>query len=187
MTPKPKSNSVITHTLADGVVTFTVRDAGELRLNLASLSPEVRERALVHGMVQRVSDAAAIPFNKEEGRYATPQEKFEAMRALVEHYESGTTEWARKGGGAGGPRVDSDSSLILAAVARVQGVEVATMRERVKANAEKRGVSTRAYLSALLASEAVKAVYEELKAAQPVAKPAVDADEALKELRGEAA
>lgn len=183
---KPKANSVITHALReDGqAILFKVRDAGELTLELDRLGEAVKQRAMIHGLIQRVSDAAALPFNKEAGRYATPQEKLEAMRGLVEHYMTGTGEWARKAAGGGAPRVTSEDLLILRAVAELQGVEVATMRERVKEMAEKRGVTQRAYLGAILArSEAVRAIVERMKAEQPAATGAgLDGDELLDEL-----
>lgn len=187
MQTKPKANSVITSRLAPegGAIIFTVRDVGELTLDLSRIAQANRQRAEVHGWVQRISDAAAIPFNKEEGRYATAQEKFEAMAALVEHYHGGGVEWARRATGGGAPRVTSEDLLILRAVAEVQGCEVATMRERVRAMAEKRGVTQRAYLSAILAKSAdVKAVVERLRAEQPQPGAGLDGDALLGELAG---
>lgn len=187
MQTKAKANSVITHKMReDGALVFTVLGVGDLVLDRARIARANRERAEVHGWVQRISDAAAIPFNKEEGRYATAQEKFEAMAALVEHYHGGGEEWARRVA-ASGPRVTSDELLILRAVAEVQGCEVATMRERVKAMAEKRGVTQRAYLSAILAKSAdVRAVVERLRAEQPQAGAGLDGDALLGELAGSA-
>lgn len=185
MQTKPKANSVITSRLAEGggAIIFTVKGEGELTLDLGRIAPANRQRAELHGWVQRISDAAAIPFNKEEGRYATPGEKFEAMRALVEHYHEGGVEWGRKTAKGGAPKVTSEDLLILRAVAEVQGCEVATMRERVKEMAEKREVTQRAYLGAILAKSAsVKAVVERLRAEQPAAGAGLDGDTLLDEL-----
>lgn len=97
MNAKQKSNSVITHEVdANGVIRFNVLGVGALFLNMDNVSQDVANRAAIHGMIQRISDAAAIPRNTETGQSATPEEKYEAMRKLVEHYESGTTEWSRK-------------------------------------------------------------------------------------------
>lgn len=188
MQTRAKANSVITSRLTEGggALIFTVRDVGELTLELGRIAQANRQRAEVHGWVQRISDAAALPFNKEEGRYATALEKFEAMRGLVEHYHGGGAEWSRKAQANGGPRVTSEDLLILRAVAEVQGCEVATMRERVKAMAEKRGVTQRAYLGAIAAkSEAVRAVVERMRAEQPTAGAGLDGDALLGELAGE--
>lgn len=59
------------------------------------------QRAAIHGMIQRISDAAAISRNPETGKPATAQEKFDRMAQLVTHYESGTSEWSRVGQGGG--------------------------------------------------------------------------------------
>lgn len=94
---KPKSNSVITHELpgaGETVIKFTVRDAGELRLDLMKVAQTNQQRAMLHGFVQRIQDAAAISRSTDTGKPATPQEKYDAMAALVEHYNSGSEDWA---------------------------------------------------------------------------------------------
>jgi hypothetical protein len=203
MATKAKSNSIITAQPAlgrdvesgalTGCIKFTVLGVGELVLDITKLSPENISRAVAHGMTQRISDAAAIPFNKDENRYATAQEKYEAMRALVEHYETGTSEWARNRA-VGGPRADGETALILRAVAEHQGVSVDDMRERVKAIATKRETTPKAYLAGVLATAqaakgvgalaGVATVYARLKAEQPVAVVKLDADELINELGG---
>lgn len=193
MVTKAKSNSVITaHPDPEAqTLTFKVLGVGDIVLNLAGVGEGVRIRALYHGLTQRVSDAAAIPFNKETGKYATPQEKYEAMRALVEHYNAGG-DWAR-GRAAGGARVGGETALILRALAEHQGLEVEAMRERVKILAEKRETTPRAYLASVLAAGRaetsplgnVVTIYERLRAEQPVAGVKIDADELMGDLSGE--
>lgn len=190
MQTKPKANSVITSRLApEGqAIIFTVQGEGELTLDLTRVAQANRRRAETHGWVQRISDAAALPFNKAEGRYATPAEKMEAMRALVEHYHEGGADWARRAAGGGAPKapkVTSEDLLILRAVAEVQGVEVSVMRERVREMAEKRGVTQRAYLGAILAKSAeVRAIVERMRAEQPAAAAGLDGDALLADLAG---
>ena len=191
MATKAKSNSVITAKPDKQGITFTVLGVGDIVLGFDQLSASVRQRAMVHGLTQRISDAAAIPFNKEENRYATPQEKFEAMQALVEHYHTGTEEWSRTRA-AGGSRVDGETTLILRAVAEHQGCPVEDMRERVKAIAAKREMTPREYLAGVLATAqkgpgplaGVAVVYERLKAEQPKPVAKLDGDELVAELAG---
>lgn len=104
MQTKQKSNSVITHRVDGPVIVFSVIGVGEIELNTENLHTDVAARAAIHGMIQRISDAAAIPRDPETGKSATPQEKYDAMAALVAHYESGTAEWSRVGQGTGEPR-----------------------------------------------------------------------------------
>lgn len=92
-----KASAVITTALSatNDAVTFTVKDAGELTLELARISDANKARAMLHGFVQRISDAAALSRNPETGKPASAQDKFDAMRILIEHYHSGTGEWTR--------------------------------------------------------------------------------------------
>jgi len=91
---KTKSNAVVTHSIASGVITFNVRDAGTFTLDTAALSPVVRERAMLHGLIQRISDRAAIPRDTETGKSATPAQKLDAMKALADFYATGTDDWS---------------------------------------------------------------------------------------------
>jgi hypothetical protein len=110
MQSKPKSNSVITHEVVgdpemseQNTIIFNVLGAGKTMLETGRLSRQNLYRAAIHGMIQRISDAAAISRDPETGKPATPAEKLAAMSALVEHYHSGTSEWSRVGVG-GGPK-----------------------------------------------------------------------------------
>lgn len=95
-----RANSVIAAEplVVDGAtigIQFTVKDAGSFTLEFNRVSPEVMAHAAYHGMVQRISDAAAISRDPTNGAAATPREKAEAMVKLVDHYHSGTAEWSR--------------------------------------------------------------------------------------------
>jgi hypothetical protein len=106
MQTKPKSNSVITHKVEGEVITFAVKDVGELMFDTTKVSEAVGNRAKIHGLIQRVSDAAAMSRAAADGELIPVAElnkrKFEAMRKLVEHYESGTEEWTLRSAGGGG-------------------------------------------------------------------------------------
>lgn len=97
------STRIISHQIDETGITFKVREVGTLRLAFANLSGAVRDRALAHGLVQRVADAAAKSRDGKTGQSASPQVKFDAMKELVEHYMSGTESWAlgRESEGAG--------------------------------------------------------------------------------------
>lgn len=112
MQTKRKSNSVITHQVVGRLIEWTVYGAGgadangkptdaKLMLDMSDLSEAVSRRAAIHGMIQRVSDAAAIGKFDKDGVQTTPQAKLERMSRLVEHYASGTEEWGLAGTGGG--------------------------------------------------------------------------------------
>lgn len=99
MQTKPKSNSVVTTSYADGCWLFQVAGEGTLTLHRERVAAEVLERAMVEGMSDRIADAAAKSRDPITGKPATPAEKRASMAALVDHYESGTTDWSRRGTG----------------------------------------------------------------------------------------
>lgn len=176
MSTKLKSNATMAVEInqSANTIIFTVRDAGAITLDMSRLSPDVIAYAAFHGMKQRIADAAAMSRNPDTGAPASPQDKFDAMQALAEHYMSGTGEWAVRvaSGGAGKP-----SGLTLRALADVQGLDVPAMRERVEGLAERKGTTTAALLRELAKAPAVAKRIAELKAAS-----SPDADSLLDEL-----
>ena len=149
-----RANAVVTTTQEGNVLVFKVHGAGETRLDLAKISAGVKERAMVHGLVQRVSDRAAISRNPENGQAATPGDKLARMQALVEWYNTGTGEWSptRQGGAAAKSKAVNP---VVEAVAEIQGVTYAEMLGRIEAACEKRGVSVKAYVNKLATQEQV--------------------------------
>lgn len=77
------------------IITFTVKGAGQVTLDMSKVHVDNVAHAAVHGFIQRVSDAAAISRDDKTGLPASPAYKLEAMKRLVAHYESGTPEWSR--------------------------------------------------------------------------------------------
>jgi hypothetical protein len=100
-------------------IVFTVAGAGltadapdeHMTLDLALLHRNVISRAVMHGLEQRVRDKGALGFDAITGRYATPREKFLAMKAVVEHLNSGAAEWELR------TTQRSESSLLAEAMA----------------------------------------------------------------------
>ena len=104
------------------VVKGAAADGGSktLTLHLERVNAANIDYAAFHGFKQRISDAAAIPFDKETNRYATAAEKFDAMKELIEHYESNVAEWALRSGG--GLR---EGSLLFQALTLMRGEQAA--------------------------------------------------------------
>ncbi|MDX2059945.1 MAG: hypothetical protein SFV24_19200 [Gemmatimonadales bacterium] len=136
----------------EGTLVWTFPGAGTLSLTLAKCAPCIVGRpvdgqwpeAVINGMRQRIADAYAISRDPRTGKSATPGEKREAAKALVDHYESGAVEWDRKGGGGGG-----DSLLAKVLIRAYPGKDADALRAYAKA----RSASER---EALLASPTLK-------------------------------
>lgn len=185
MDGKKKANSVVTAEFdGEDVITFKVLGAGETQLRLSALSAPVKARALVHGLVQRVSDRAAMSRNPETGQPATAQDKLDRMTTLVEHYMSGSTEWTPGRVEGAGRRKAKALDPVVVAVAEIQGMGYEEVMESIAAKAEKRGVKVKAYIARLATSGEVLAKMAEIaqRGAQGVEE---DGDDMLAELMGE--
>lgn len=169
MNTKAKSNSVITHEIeSDGIIVFNVLNAGKISFNPHNTSVENQERAMAHGFIQRISDAAAIPRDTETGKSATADEKFEAMLKLVKHYESGTAEWSRvRESGEG-----NSGGLLLAALVKMSGKPKEEIRTWMKSQ-------TRTQLDAMRDTDRVKKVIDSIRPAPSIS---VDTDAMLAEI-----
>jgi hypothetical protein len=155
---KRREGSVITVTNdeAAGVQQFHVATVGTLYLyhrpqpdGPPGLSDAVKDHAAYHGTEQRIRDAGALGWDEDKNRYATPQEKFDAMKPLVDHYNSGATEWNLKGG-------VSEGSLLFRALLREKpGRDVIKIKEWMKAQDEqaKAGKIQKGWRAALLDSD----------------------------------
>lgn len=153
MQSKPKSNSVITHEVRGTEIVFAIKEAGTLVLNTDALSESVRSRAMIHGMIQRISDAAAISRDTETGLPATPADKLARMKKLVEHYESGSPEWSirREASESGG------GLLFRALCKKFATVEPEKLREKIAG-------WSKSEQNAVLNSAEIKPIADELRA-----------------------
>lgn len=181
MQSKPKINSIITHTLGeDGcTLTFNVKGAGSFTFDVTSAHPDNQHRAAIHGFVQRISDGAAIPRDTKTGRSATPEEKMARMQAIAAHYASGAAEWRMVAAGDGEGR-SGGVSIVVRALAAIQGCSVADALAMVRERAEKARITTKAYLKRLATAKAIIDKVAELRAGEASA----DGDDMLAELIG---
>lgn len=99
-----KKNALISvaHNPETNVLTFTVGEgAGSFDVPISALSDEIRNRATIHGLVQKVSDAAAMPKSElPKDKAKAAKVKFDAMSNVANRLANG--EWsARRGDGSG--------------------------------------------------------------------------------------
>jgi hypothetical protein len=135
-----------------------------IRLVSSELPEHLQHEALIHGLKQKLVDAAAISRDTKTGKSATIEQKYDAVKAVYDRLLNGTWNEEREGGG--------QASYLLQAIMRVKGKDEATVREWLgkKSDAEKK---------ALELNPAISSVITELKAAK--AKD-VDSDALLGEL-----
>ena len=149
MQSKAKSTSQVTHHLnADGTITFTVLNArgehkpGSLTFDPKVVSRSLRDRAEIHGWIQRISDKAAVSADTADKAGA----KFQAMRACIEHYmQPGQESW-----NMGAVVIEiTTANYMIQAIAEVRDITPEEALEFAKAMAEKKSVSLQALLKTL--------------------------------------
>ena len=71
-------------------------------LMMSELSDDIKKAALMHGLKQKLVDAAAISRNPDTGRSATTDDKFAAVKEVYERLLSGQWNKGREGGSGAG-------------------------------------------------------------------------------------
>ena len=157
----------------DGALLLEFRHGEVLKLHPESLAPEIQRAAMLHGLKQKLVDAAAISRDTATGRAATIATKYEAVREIFDRITGETPSWNKpRAGGAGGA-----GGLLARAIARYKSVPV----EAAKAYLDR---LTDAQKQALRVDPRIATIINELRAES--AKPAgIDTDALLGGLDGD--
>lgn len=134
---------------------FTGDNGRELAVSIEQLDDAIRTQAMMHGLKQKIGDAAAISRNPDTGRSATTDDKFDAMAEVLNRLLSGAWNKTREGGEGGGA-----GGLLFRALCKVKADKTPT---EVRAYLEAR---TKEEQAALRKVPAIAAAIEEIKAAQ---------------------
>jgi hypothetical protein len=85
-----------------GTLVLTFSNGRELRIDAETLTPQIIGTAIMHGLKQKLVDAAAISRDPETGRTATIDTKYNAVKEVFERLTI-MGEWNKtREGGAGG-------------------------------------------------------------------------------------
>ena len=104
----------------DGTLILEFRHGETLRLHPETLAPEIQRAALLHGLKQKLVDAAAISRDTTTGRAATIATKYEAVKEIFDRITGESPSWNKpRAGGAGG-----QGGLLARAIARYKNVPV---------------------------------------------------------------
>ena len=157
----------------DGTLTLEFRHGETLKLHPESLAPEIQRAALLHGLKQKLVDAAAISRDPTTGRTATIATKYDAVKEIFDRITGENPSWNKpRAGGAGG-----QGGLLARAIARYKNVTI----EQAKAYLDR---LTDAQKQALRVDPRIAAIINELRL--ETAKPAgIDTDALLSGLGGD--
>lgn len=95
-------------------ITFGDASLATIVVDASRLSEDISQQALMHGLKQKLIDAAAISRNPDTGRSASVADKYEAIREVWERLLSGQWNKVREGGAGGGT-----GGLLLRALVRM--------------------------------------------------------------------
>jgi hypothetical protein len=101
-----------------------------LVLKFGQLSDAVKAESMGYGMEVRLTRAAAIERDAKSGKPASAQDKYDAIKRLVDHYATGTDAWAMAGGGGGG--LSADTKALIEALVRALGMHADAAEEAVR-------------------------------------------------------
>lgn len=170
-----KKNRAITFEAQGSILMFMSGNGDKFALDLAGLSAEAREQAIVFGVARKVVNAAALDAG------ATVAEKWAGVLEVATRLASGGT-WngtatVRGAGGEGG--------LVVEALMRVYGDTREKAEATVARTMEKKGLDRKAALKLWASTDKVGAAIAEIKAElakKAAAGASVDADSLLDEL-----
>jgi hypothetical protein len=164
-----KRNATISAAIDGQALTLSFANGETLTLRADGLATDIQQQAMMHGLKQKLVDAAAISRNPETGRAASVEDKYQAVKAVFDRLLSGQWNATREGGGTTG------GLLAQALVRMYAGRKTA---DDIKAFlAEK----TDAEKAALRKNPRVAAIIDDIRAEQGKAAD-IDTDELLGEL-----
>ena len=140
-----------------------------LALDSRALTLEITRAAIMHGLKQKLVDAAAIARNPETGRSATIEDKYEAVKAVYDRLLAGLWNAPRGEGGA------PSGGYLLQALCRLYPAKsVENLRAFLEGKTDKEK-------AALRKNPRVAQIIEDIRAEQGKAAD-IDTDELLGEL-----
>lgn len=164
-----KRQNAITAEINGATITLQFANGETLNLRGDALNTDIQQYAMMHGLKQKLVDAAAISRNPENGRAATIEDKFQAVKAVYDRLLAGQWNATREGGGGGG------GGLLFKALCRLYSNKSPEQIAAFLAG------KTDADKTALRKNPKVAAIIEEIRAETGKAAN-IDTDELLAEL-----
>lgn len=162
----------VSATIDGTALTLTFANGQRMELDTDRLSPEIRAAALIHGLKQKLVDAAAISRNTDTGASATAEDKFLAVKEVFDRITAADGTWnAVRGTG----EAQSAGGMLLRALVRLQGAKTAGEIEAIKGKLASWDAKQKA---AVRANPKVAAILAEM-AAESAAGAGIDTDALL--------
>lgn len=155
-------------------LTITFSDGRDIAIDASTLAPHIREQAMLHGLKQKLVDAAAIARNTETGLSASIDDKFSAVQEVAVRISRATNPtWNKE---REGEKKETGNTLLVRALMQMTGKDRSYVDDFLTSK-------TKEQRAALKSNPRVVAIIAELQRAQST----VDTDELLGELGVETA
>jgi len=155
-------------------LTLTFINGKEIVIDANTLSEEIRNQALLHGLKQKLVDAAAISRNLDTGASASVDDKYNAVRKIADRLTADGAKWneGRAAGSEPSPTAGVNN-ILLRALMKMTGRDMDYVKSYL-------GNKTKEQRAALRKNPRVVQIMAELSAATVV--NGVNTDELLSEL-----
>lgn len=171
-TTSTKKAAITTTITEEGTLVIEFGNGKALTVEIGNLSPEIVRQATLHGLKQKLVDAAAIARNTTTGLSASLNDKYEAVKEVFDRItdiEAPSWNKVRESGtGSGG----GNGGVLVRALMQLTGKD----KEAISAFLEEK---TKAEKAALRANPKVAAIIAELQREKSAE---IDTDELLGEL-----
>lgn len=97
-----EGNQFVQMTVPRAALDLVFANGSDIRIALEDLSPEIISQAIMHGLKQKLVDAAAISRDPDTGREASIETKFAAVGEVYDRLMAGEWNKRREGGGGTG-------------------------------------------------------------------------------------
>jgi hypothetical protein len=99
-----KKNALISAAYDNGTLVLNVGDAGSVSVSTNDLTDAIREKAMIHGLLQKLSDAAAMPKDQLTGdAKKDAATKLAAIQAVADRITGPDGDWNKRSGDGAGP------------------------------------------------------------------------------------
>lgn len=160
-----ENTKTIDATITNGTLHLAFSNGETIAIAPEELNSEIRNAALLHGLKQKLVDAAAISRNPDTGRSATADDKYNAVREVYDRLLSG--QW-NKGRGEGS---GTKGGLLFRALCQLY--EGKQTPEAIRAFLDKKSPAEKTALRNTAKIAAIIATFKE----EPI--DGIDADELL--------
>lgn len=93
MTAATTRKPVVQADIFGSELTLNFSNGKELVISIDMLSPDIRQHAIMHGLKQKLVDAAAIARNGDNGASATADDKYNAVKVVYDRITSERGTW----------------------------------------------------------------------------------------------